>query len=189
MGHEGFRVTLTANPAGQCKVCDRAFLRFRSTQAVCGPTCARKSVNADKKAEKEQTRARRMAVKSMAELLRTAQRAFNRAVRARDAGKPCIACGGPIDGIAHASHYLSVGSHPNLRFSEDNCHSGCVKCNVYLHGNLRPYRENLIARRGLAVVEALEASNGVRKYTRDEVIELTKQFNASAKQLEERNAH
>jgi len=83
-----------------------------------------------------------------------AQKKFNAFIRERDKDDPCISCGSW--NTAHASHYYSAGKHKNLRFNEDNVHASCLKCNYYMHGNLIPYRENLIKKTGLERVEKLD---------------------------------
>jgi hypothetical protein len=74
------------------------------------------------------------------------QKVFNTYIRLRDAGKPCISCG--VDKIEQASHYYSAGKYSHLRFNEDNVHGSCLRCNYYLHGNLIPYRRNLLDKIG-----------------------------------------
>lgn len=164
-------MTLQASPNGQCKVCDRAFLRFRTTQAVCGPTCARKSVKADKKAEKESTRARRLAIKPRSKWMAEAQASFNAWVRARDeaAGLPCISCGRHHQGSHDAGHYLTTGARPELRFHEQNVWRQCVPCNRHLHGNLILYRVELVKRIGLEAVEKLEGPHPPAKWSVDDL--------------------
>lgn len=171
-----------------CETCQTIFTPQRMGARACSPMCAINLVKAEKKAKMKAKKEERKAdvaklakLSPLRKLLNNAQIAFNKMIRARDAGKPCCACGLPVSGGGHASHYLSVGSHPNLRFDESNCHVCCVRCNVFLHGNLLPYRVNLIERVGLEEVERLESSNGTRKYDRDEVQAMTLMFSSRAK--------
>lgn len=179
-------MTLTANPTAQCKVCDRAFLRFRTTQAVCGPSCARKSVTATKKAEKDDTRARRLAIKPRSKWLAEAQQAFNAWVRARDALLPCVSCDRQHDGQWHAGHYLTAGARPELRFDPLNVHKQCQPCNVHLHGNLILYRVGLVARIGIEAVEALEGPHQPAKWSADELRCIRNGYRIMTKQLLEK---
>jgi hypothetical protein len=162
-------VTLVASPEAVCRACQKPFLRFRTTQAVCGPRCATKVVKADKRKEAEDTRARRVALKSRRDWLNEAQKAFNAWVRARDAALPCVSCGRHHEGQYHAGHYLTVGARPELRFTPDNCHKQCSACNTHLHGNLILYRVELIRRIGLERVEALEGPHPPAKWSVDEL--------------------
>ncbi|WP_258530002.1 recombination protein NinG [Pseudomonas aeruginosa] len=60
------------------------------------------------------------------------------------------------DGQYHAGHYRSVGSHPELRFDEDNVHKQCAPCNNHKSGDVVNYRINLVAKIGAAAVARLE---------------------------------
>jgi hypothetical protein len=50
-----------------------------------------------------------------------------------------------------------------LALVENNLAKQCMPCNVHLSGNQLNFRRGLIARIGLAAVEALEADNEPRK--------------------------
>lgn len=107
-------------------------------------------------------------------LLKKAQIIVNKFVRERDKEKGCISkgCSGPVD---HAGHYFNQGNHSALRFDITNIHGSCVKCNLFLSGNLIRYRQGLVDRYGAKYVEELEAKAdkyGLRKYTRDELFEI-----------------
>ena len=75
-------------------------------------------------------------------LRKKAQQVFNLWVRKSEEGNPCISCGNPSP--TQAGHYYSAGHYPSLAFELDNCHFQCVRCNMYLSGNLIEYRKNLI---------------------------------------------
>ncbi len=178
-----------------CRRCGKSFTPCRPMQAVCGLRCAKAEATASTKARKAQerakTRARRDAIQTIPQLIRLAQREFNAYIRARDAGKPCICCGRTandrdlITGSRwDAGHYRSTGSAGHLRFDEDNCHRQLVVCNRHGAGRAVDYRIGLINRIGLAAVEALEADNRVRKWTRGELIEIRARYAAKRKELE-----
>ena len=80
--------------------------------------------------------------------MRELQRTFNKYIRLRDKGKPCISCGRPLREKYDAGHCFSVGAYPNLRFNEDNVHGQCVSCNQHKHGNVTEYTINLPKRIG-----------------------------------------
>ena len=94
-----------------------------------------------------------------------AQTVFNAWIRKRDAGKRCVSCSGY--NISQASHYYSAGKHSNLRFHEDNVWGSCLKCNYFEHGNLIPYRAELIKRIGIDRVEVLDNLSKVRVTKQD----------------------
>lgn len=153
----------------QCKACAQAFAPARPMQAVCSPRCATRVVRAKKAAERASDKARREKIKTRAQWMAEAQAAFNAFVRARDAGLPCICCGGISAGWTRggewdAGHYRSRGAAPHLRFDERNVHAQLKQCNRRAW-DVAAYRANLIERIGLAEVEALEADNRIRKFT------------------------
>lgn len=184
---------LMANPEAECTVCGKAFMRFLTTQSVCGlrcakrvPVLARKAARVAQKAEiqaRKVTRAQRDDVKPRGKWMAEAQAAFNGWVRARDAALPCISCQRHHDGQYHAGHYLSTGARPELRFDERNLHKQCQPCNTHLHGNLILYRVNLIKKIGLAAVEALEGPHEPKKYTIPELRAIRDDYRARLKAM------
>lgn len=153
-----------------CPICAKHFAPQRPLQQVCGRVCASKKVRADKKAERAQTRARREAIKTLADWIAEVQVEFNRYIRLRDRGRPCICCGKPMEpdrpgGSIDAGHYRSRGSAPHLRFDERNCHAQRKSCNRPGGTTAASFRLGMIGRIGLAAVEALEADQAPRKYT------------------------
>ncbi len=189
-----------------CKVCREDFFPARPMQSVCTPACAmkaaRKATEKDAKAratqEKQADRKQREALKTLPELTKEAQQAFNAYIRERDriAGHPCICCGQPLDwgtvGVrghsVDSGHYRSTGSAPHLRFTEDNAHAQRVVCNRHGAGRAVDYRLGLIQRIGLARVEALETDNALRKFTRDELRQLRDHYRTQLRNLK-RQAH
>lgn len=170
-------------------------------QKVCGPACALEIVKqaAAKKAKQAQAaerkadRAKREQQKTLPTLKKEAQREFNRFIRIRDRLQPCICCGNPlgsgdVGGAYDCGHYRSVGSAPSLRFREDNAHAQRKVCNRWGAGRAVDYRIGLIERIGLAAVEALEADNSVRKYTREELAEIRDTYRKRANDLEKERA-
>ena len=182
-----------------CTHCAKPFeRRYSSMQAVCSPRCAARKVAADKrakaeaaKAEKRADRAKREAMKTLPELKTEAKTQMHLFVRLRDQAAGCISCGTPFQGPAiggafDAGHYRSVGSAKHLQFDPRNVHGQCKHCNDYLGGDPVRYRVGLIARIGLAEVEALECDETPRKYTRDQVRELREHYRAEANRLKKR---
>jgi hypothetical protein len=147
-----------------------------------------REVRVQAKVERAEIRRRKEALKTVPELLREAQQAFNAFIRARDqaAGHACISSGRPLDwsgNAVDAGHYRSTGAASHLRFNEDNCHAQSKHDNQYLAGNAIDYRIRLVERIGLERVEALEADNLVRKWTRPELTEVRDTYRAKAKAL------
>lgn len=123
------------------------------------------------KADRAETRRRKEAIKTLADLKREAQTALNRwIVHVRDKDRPCISCGRFHQGAWHAGHYMSRGAAPQHALNPLNVWKQCAPCNTYLHGNQAAYRAQLVLEIGLAAVEALESDNTPRKWTREELI-------------------
>jgi uncharacterized protein with PIN domain len=109
------------------------------------------------KKEKRELKAMREHVKSISSWRRDLQQVFNQFIRMRDQHKGCISCGKPLNTKFDAGHFYSVGSYPNLRFTETNCFGQCVECNQHKHGNLLEYRERILERISQEELEELVA--------------------------------
>lgn len=174
--------------------CGREFMPQRPMQNVCRPICAARYAkqirDAQKAREREELQQRHDASIRLPDLMAAVQKVFNKWVRARDADQPCISCGAqpPELGRLHAGrdagHFRSVGSAGHLRYHEDNVHAQCVHCNQWGAGKAVDYRIGLIARIGVARVEALEAANGIHKWTREELIAIRTTYRAKLKALQ-----
>jgi hypothetical protein len=144
---------------------------------------------ADKAKAKKQTESRRKdreklkSLKTRSEWLKEAQAIFNKYIRLRDGGNPCISCGRHHQGQYHAGHYLSVGAHPELRFNEKNCNLQCQPCNTHLSGNLLNYRVALIHKIGLAEVERLEGPQPPLKLSIPEIQALIAEYKTKIKAI------
>lgn len=136
-----------------CAVCGDEFIPSKTTQKVCGLDCAISlgKSNVDKQNRKVWSKEKRILkenLKTQKDYLNDLQKVFNGFIRERDKGRPCVSCGCRIDENGHASHFFAVGSHPNVRFNEDNVHLSCVECNLHRHGNLAEYSLRLPNRIG-----------------------------------------
>lgn len=180
-----------------CKNCKSRFTPTRPMQNVCGPMCglekARKKRERDeakaKAQDKKETRAKLEGMKTIPDLIKEAQHAFNAYIRLRDQAKSCICCGKPyaesnIGGSYDCGHYRSVGSASHLRFNEDNAHGQRKYCNQWGAGRAVDYRIGLIQRIGLERVEALENNNTPKKWTREELREIKATYTAKARELQ-----
>lgn len=192
----------------RCKHCKERFTPSRAGQVI-HEGCAEawtlsiiakrnaKDEAAKKRAAKEeraQTRARKEKIKTLPDLKREAQQAFNAYIRERDrqAGHPCISSGRPLDWSGNgvdAGHYRSVGAAPHLRYDERNCHAQSKQDNRYGAGRAVEYRIGLIARIGLAEVERLEADNAVKKWTREELVAIKEKYRALARELKKESSN
>jgi len=66
---------------------------------------------------------------------------FSKYIRLRDA--QCFTCGAPVPiKKAHAGHFLH-GKNKATYLMEENVHTQCVKCNLFLSGNMVEYYPRL----------------------------------------------
>lgn len=181
----------------KAKGCGVVFTPARPFQCWCSPDCAVLIAGAKKEqaetkkrqAERKADREKREKLKTRSDWMKDAQREFNRYVRLRDAGKPCICCGlplgdGEIGGAYDCGHYRSVGSAPHLRFDERNAHAQRKQCNRYGAGRAVDYRIGLVQRLGLEAVESLEQDNSIRKFSVEDLKQIRDSYRAKCKELE-----
>lgn len=146
-------------------------------QEVCGVECGVKlgRVRAEKETRKkwaQEKKQRKESLTTASDWRNLLQQAFNAYIRERDKFKPCISCDRPLTGKFDAGHFYSVGSYPNLRYDENNCHGQCVHCNRDKHGNHAEYSLRLPDRIGMKRVQELtEKRNGRLSLTIDEIKE------------------
>lgn len=135
------------------------------------------------KKERKEVKDAKEKIKTRAEHLKEAQSAFNAFIRERDKGKPCISCNRHHSGQYHAGHYLSVGSHPEMRFDELNCYKQCAPCNNHLSGNIVEYRKSLLSQYGSDLLEYLEGYHEPKKYTIEQIKEIKVKYKNKLKEL------
>lgn len=174
-----------------CKSCKQKFQPVRPLQSCCGVPCAIAHANKlkDKNKRLEALKQRKQykdtkeKLKSLTDYVKEAQTVFNRWIRLRDIGQSCISCGRTSGCQFHAGHYRTTKAAPHLRFNEDNVHLQCAQCNNHLSGNIVEYRINLVKRIGVERVEALENNNKIKRWTREELIEIKKEYQRKCKEL------
>lgn len=169
---------------------------LRQLKAFCGTNCFAEwaAANVSKLAKKGRqiesriNRENREKVKTKGVHLREAQASFNAYIRERDAEEPCISCGRFHTGKYDAGHYRSVGSSPELRFDEDNCHRQCVPCNQHKSGNLISYRINLVKRIGQERVDKLEGPHEPKRYTIEQIKEIKVHYRKRVREMQKQKA-
>lgn len=177
----------------RCPVCKTKFEPARQGQKCCpDPDCAvtlgrqikEKADRIAAKAGRAADRQKRIDQKTTRQLHHDAQFWFNRFIRLRDAGQPCISCCAADKGTRHASHYMNVSSHPELRYEERNCYASCSQCNTHLSGNLIEYRKNLVATHGEELLLWLEGPHEPKRYRKDDLIEIRDRYREKCRILE-----
>ena len=179
----------------RCKQCGKEFVPMRSTAIACSYPCAKAFVDAKnqklkektaklaQKVERQITKQRKEALKSLRDWKKDVQTWCNKYIRLRDEKEPCISCGRHHQGQYHAGHYLSVGSHPELRWDERNIYKQCAPCNNHLSGNLINYRKRLIELKGQELVDWLEGPHEPLKPNIDYCKQQIEHFKKKIKEL------
>ena len=178
----------------RCGACKTLFIPTRPLQAACGLECSiaiaqdreklKRLRAAHTKADRQQNRKDKQAFneRDRSWWIKKAQYEFNKWIRTRDAGLPCISCN-VTTGQFHASHYRSIGAAPEIRFSEINVHRGCAQCNSYKSGNIGEYRLGLIKKIGIEQVEWLEGPHEPKHYTIDQLREIRDKYKSLSKEM------
>lgn len=199
---EAREVTKTITKAARakkCKVrtCRAEFVPLRPFEDWCSPECGEvmamakiaKQKESTAKAERKDRQEKLAKFKRKADHVADCQKAFNAWVRFRDRFEPCIDCGKHASGDSltggayDAGHYLSRGSHPHLRFDERNVFKQLKGCNRPGGTTAASFRAGVVARIGLAAVEALEADQEPKHYTVDQLIAKTAHYKKLLKEL------
>lgn len=185
----------------KCRYCKKKFEASSSLAKFCSyehamaylatPEGVEKHKKVKAKVKREKIKARKEALKTRGEWVRDLQRVFNEFIRLRDHDQPCISCGITSAQLAEkwrggkwdAGHYRSVGSAPELRFNELNCHKQCKKCNNQLSGNVVEYRKRLIDRIGLDQLEKLEGPHPPLKLSIEDIRAMLKDYRAKNREL------
>lgn len=135
------------------------------------------------KAERERKEERRLP-----QVLAQTQIVFNKYIRLRDKGKPCISSGVPWRSDFDAGHLFSVKQFSSLRFDERNCHAQSIGDNRFNDGNFQDYLLNVKNRIGENAFRELEkraeeSKRTITKWDIDHVMELKKYYQAKIKEL------
>jgi len=129
----------------------------------------------------------RQKLKTLSEYEAEAKKSFQKWVRLRDSGLPCISCNNPNPADWCGSHYYAAGTYSGLMFDERNCNGACnTYCNKYLSGNLINYRIGLVKRYGNEFVVQLESEADSKrnyKYKKQELIDIKKKYDLKIKEL------
>lgn len=167
-----------------CEVCRVKFRPARDNVTWCSPDhgaeVALRRVAADAARKHKEKLAD---IKPLQHWLKATERVVNHFVLTRDHDKPCISCGTCDTVQWEAGHYLSVGSHPELRFDLANIHKQCHRCNHNQSGNQAAYRLNLVPRIGQAEVDRLEGPHPTAKYMREALAQLRRDISRRTREL------
>lgn len=183
---------LTIPVKRKCKVCRTEFPVFRSLETWCSPACGAelglrkvaKQKEAAAREERKQTRQQKLDAKPLHYWAKRAEKQFNRFIRLRDAGDPCISCGTYDSPVWHAGHMYTVKARPDVRFHEDNVHLQCPDCNTYNGGLVGEYRKRVVSKIGQPAMDALVRVNPAFKKSREYYQAVEAKYKGKADQLE-----
>ena len=171
----------------RCKHCKEKFIARKFLQKFCmeKDECIKaflSEIKATKwKADKAVLKDK---LKTLGQYEGEAKIAFQRWIRFRDLGKPCISCG-KVTNEMDAGHFKKAEIYSGVIFNENNCHSQCRKCNRFQNGNELNYRLGLIKRYGLDFANDIEQlANDTRqfKFTKDQLIAKKIQYDLKYKE-------
>lgn len=124
-----------------------------------------------------------MKQKSLPKLKKEALDLFTKLIKLehqRDGKVRCYTCGkvlqpGTTD--CQLGHFLPRGAYPGLTFERDNVRIQCMRCNVWLHGNVFEFRARLINELGEDKVLELELRrHSTVKLTRSDYLRMIQKF-------------
>ena len=124
-------------------------------------------------------------LKTLGDYKAEARKSFQKWIRLRDNDKPCISCNSTTAELYDGGHFYKAEVYSGLIFNENNCHKQCRKCNRFMNGNELNYRKGLINRYGIDFVTELDNiadENRVKKYTKEELITIKKQYDERIKE-------
>ncbi len=95
-------------------------------------------------------------------LKKTLWRVFSEFIRKRDADHAgyasCVSCGdSKLWKYQQAGHYVRASAGMVTRFDERNVNTQCLRCNVFLDGNIPPYAIFMVKTYGPEILEELDA--------------------------------
>lgn len=150
---------------------------------------------ANEKAAKKERREKKIKVLGLPHANKLTQPIINAYVLLRDRNRPCISCGiqnheisskGLTGSEWHAGHFLSVGSHPEIRYHLWNINKQCSICNHHLSSNRAGYEQGIIARYGQERLDWLKGRHEMPHITIEYLAKIRKVFAKKKRLLKKR---
>lgn len=179
--HPAMQTKARATKPKRCAMCGMMYTQRPNAQPFeswCSLTCGvelgrERMEKARAKREAKALRERKVALKPRSRWLQEAEGAVRAYCRERDRFEPCMSCGRTVaevesgpwrpGGYWDGGHYLSKGSHPELRLCTWNIWKQCKACNsgagnhVKKHSTVqKAYRARLVEKLGEERVQWLE---------------------------------
>jgi hypothetical protein len=166
----------------KCKYCSERYTPKHSSLEPCWKyECRLKHLEANTaKINRANKATAKEKIKSYSQRLQEAKKVFQKWVRVRDKGLPCISCGTVKCNEWAGGHYFKAETYTHLIFDERNCHKQCnAYCNKHRDGAQAEYRIGLVNRYGEAYVKGLEdlaMLKQQRKYTNQEIEDIKTKY-------------
>ncbi len=174
-----------------CKVCLESFMPVRSFESCCCLKCAISYAKA--KTTAKVGKDKRKAIKALNESditwwKKRAKFHCHKYIRERDKDLFCVTCNKPYNSLNRitAGHLKADGSHSFVRYHEDNISGQCIQCNSHKsNADTHLYIAELRRRIGDKRVDwVLENCNNYKKWTIEELKEITKKYREKIKKIE-----
>lgn len=125
--------------------------------------------------------------------VRLTQQSFNELVRLLDQGQPCICCDRPTVGKSvDCGHFLSRGSHPELRFCFLNawlqltsCNRGSERYGAHKSTTRQGFERGITERAGADALEWLKGPHELVKHTCDEMRQMRAMYRAESRYIKQ----
>jgi hypothetical protein len=175
----------------KCKACGD---KFQPTFSTLQPTCTEpkciieysRQVKEKKEAKewKERKGKLKEKLKTLSQYEAESKKSFQKWVRQRDEGLPCISCGTYETMRWDGGHLFKAEIFSGVIFDERNTNRQCIKCNTVLNGNEAEYSIRLKERIGTVEflklqIKAMETRQ--YKYTKEELIEIKNKYDKLTK--------
>lgn len=126
-------------------------------------------------------RKKRIKVLSISDLKKQLDSKFSVWVRKRDSDRDgyitCYTCYRKIPWRDSQNCHYIPRQHNATRYSEINCHAGCVSCNIFKNGNLTEYAVHLMHDYGPEILKNLVAQkNSIKQWNKPELEELIQKY-------------
>lgn len=133
----------------KCIICNEWFVpRFKTTERVCGISCAVTHATDLRKAKEQRDWKKEKSIlkdrlKTHSDWTKELQVEINTIVRLIDKGSICVSSLTVLNDKYDAGHRFSTAAFPSLRFHLNNIHAQSVYQNQYLSGNPDGYNHGL----------------------------------------------
>lgn len=171
----------------KCKNCWKEFKLFSTTDKFCKKGCM---LEFEKEKRKEKKEAKKLTIPA---LIRVLDVVFSRYIRLRDCIETtwtkhlmkCFTCDSLLDFVKSQNMHFVGRAVKSLRYDEENCHWGCMRCNVILHWNYLEYFIRMEKKYGRDKVdEMLSKKHEIWKFTSEELQEKITYYKEQIKILE-----